>query len=82
MWIGRDAGGQVTCFVADMLVLHDTKALPPTTPSTAVFLPPTPPGTDDRRQAPFTRPSATAEFITTQITDIVDFRAELNARRR
>ncbi|MBO1334828.1 DUF4241 domain-containing protein [Streptomyces sp. VRA16 Mangrove soil] len=27
VWIGRDAAGEVTCFVADMLVLHDSELL-------------------------------------------------------
>lgn len=27
-WIGRTADGEVACFVADMLVLHDAAVLP------------------------------------------------------
>jgi hypothetical protein len=27
VWIGRDADGEVTCFVADMLILGDQEVL-------------------------------------------------------
>jgi hypothetical protein len=82
VWIGRDVDGEVTCFVADMLVLHHAEPLPPTVSSTAAFLEPFPAIADDRREASFTSPSATANFIAAQITDVVDFRAELDAKRR
>ncbi|GAA1655393.1 hypothetical protein GCM10009733_061060 [Nonomuraea maheshkhaliensis] len=51
---GRDAGGDVTAFVADLLVLHDADALPPTAPSTVVCLPSFIPVADDRRETPLT----------------------------
>ncbi|MGW2158421.1 DUF4241 domain-containing protein [Nonomuraea sp. NPDC001699] len=76
VWIGRDADGEVTSFVADMLILHDADALPPTVPSAAVFLPLFTPVADDRRAAPFTSPSATAEFMAAQIRRVVDDWAE------
>lgn len=68
VWIGRDADGEVTLFMADMLILHDADALPPTVPSTAVCLPLSTPVADDRREAPFTSPGATAEFMAAQIS--------------
>lgn len=67
VWAGRDAGGNVTAFVADLLVLHDADALPPTAPSTAVCLPPFIPVADDRRKAPCTSPAATAAFMAAHI---------------
>ncbi|MFI7110273.1 DUF4241 domain-containing protein [Nonomuraea sp. NPDC050227] len=76
VWIGRDADGEVTAFVADMLILHDADSLPPTVPSTAVYLPLTTPVTDDRREAPFTSPGATAAFMTTRINHVIDGWAE------
>ncbi|MFI6925226.1 DUF4241 domain-containing protein [Nonomuraea spiralis] len=72
VWTGRDADGEVTSFVADMLILTDADALPPTVPSTAVCLPPFTPVTGDRREAPFTNPGATAEFMATQISQVTD----------
>ncbi|MET7335592.1 DUF4241 domain-containing protein [Nonomuraea sp. NPDC005650] len=79
VWIGRDADGEVTSFVADMLILHDADALPPTVPSTAVCLPLFAPVADDRREAPFTSPGAAAEFMAAQISHVADGWAE---RRR
>ncbi|MFB4273174.1 DUF4241 domain-containing protein [Nonomuraea sp. GTA35] len=76
VWIGRNADGEVTSFVADMLILNDADALPPTMPSTAVCLPPFTPVTDDHREAPFTSPSATADFMAAQISSVVDLWAE------
>jgi hypothetical protein len=76
VWIGRDADGEVTAFVADMLILHDTDSLPPTVPSTAVYLPLTTSVTDDRREAPFTDPGATATWMTTRINHVIDGWAE------
>ncbi|MER5200789.1 DUF4241 domain-containing protein [Streptomyces sp. NPDC002755] len=81
VWIGRDAEGAVTCLVADMLVLHDADALPPTA-HPATCLSPFPPQVDDRRDAPFTSPGSTSEFIDLQIADIVEFGEELRQRRR
>lgn len=78
--IGRDADGEVTCFVADMLVLHDAEALPPTRSSTALCISPVPVLTGDRREPLFSRPGATADFLAAQITDVADFRAELRAQ--
>lgn len=81
VWIGRDADGEGTCFVADMLVLHHAKALPPTVPSTAACLSPRFTAPEDRREAPFTSPGATAEFIADQIASIVDLATELRTGR-
>ncbi|MFF3203925.1 DUF4241 domain-containing protein [Streptomyces sp. NPDC002962] len=80
VWIGRDADGAVTCMVADMLVLHDADTLPPTARS-ATCLSPFPPHVDDHRDAPFTSPGSTSEFIDAQIADIVAFKEELRSRR-
>ncbi|MEV0830113.1 DUF4241 domain-containing protein [Nonomuraea rubra] len=76
VWIGRNADGEVTSFVADMLILNDADALPPTAPSTAVCLLLHSSVTDDRREAPFTSPTATAEFMAAQITKATDGWAE------
>ncbi len=81
VWIGRDADGAVTCLVADMLVLHDADTLPPTERS-ATCLSPFAPRVEDRRDAPFTSPGSTVEFIDAQIADIVEFKQELRSRRR
>jgi len=82
VWIGRDADGEVTCFIADMLVLHHAEALSPTVPSTSLSLPPFSALADDWREEPFTSPGATAEFIAAQIADTVDFQAERRRSRR
>ncbi|MFJ8440923.1 DUF4241 domain-containing protein [Kitasatospora griseola] len=79
VWIGRDADGEVTCFLADMLLLHRAEALPPTAPTTSVCLPAFPafPALpDDRREQPFTSPGATADFLAAQLAHAVDFLAE------
>ncbi|MFI5533060.1 DUF4241 domain-containing protein [Kitasatospora sp. NPDC051853] len=81
VWIGRDADGAVTCFVADMLVLHHADALPPTVPSPAVTVLPYTPVADDRREAPFTSPGGTAGFLAARIAEVVEAEAEA-ARRR
>ncbi|PJN27957.1 DUF4241 domain-containing protein [Kitasatospora sp. CB02891] len=76
VWIGRDADGEVTCFLADMLLLHRAEALPPTAPDTSVCLPAFPALPDDRRERPFTGPGATADFLAAQLAHAVDFLAE------
>ncbi|MFC6017568.1 DUF4241 domain-containing protein [Plantactinospora solaniradicis] len=63
VWIGRTADGEVTCLVADMLVLHDMRPLPPTAPDTAVFLTPAPTGSGVRPEPNPADPEATAEFL-------------------
>lgn len=81
VWIGRDSDGDVTCFVADMLILHRATPLEPTAPSTAVYVQPPPAAvTGARSQAPFGRPGAIADFIAAQIDDIVAFHARLRER--
>ncbi|MER5932169.1 DUF4241 domain-containing protein [Streptomyces sp. NPDC002054] len=88
VWIGRDADGAVTCFVADMLLLHRATALPPTLASAAVCVPPyAPPADDDQDQdhnqeAPLTDPGATAAFLSLQSAALVDFMAERQAQWR
>ncbi|MFH0177978.1 hypothetical protein ACIA6D_36790 [Streptomyces cacaoi] len=64
-----------------MLVLHDADTLPPTVRS-ATCLSPFAPRVEDRRDAPFTSPGSTSEFIDAQIADIVEFKEELRSRRR
>lgn len=81
VWIGRDAEGAVTCFVADMLVLHNAETLPPTVTRPAACVSPFSGQVTDRRDAPFTDPGSTSEFIKSQIADIVEFRQELRSRR-
>ncbi|KJY26102.1 DUF4241 domain-containing protein [Streptomyces katrae] len=81
VWIGRDAAGAVTCFIADMLVLHGAEPQPPTVSSTAAHVLTFPALIDDRREAPFTDPAATSEFIAELIADIVSFRRERDAVR-
>ncbi|MEO3975286.1 DUF4241 domain-containing protein [Streptomyces sp. CAU 1734] len=76
VWIGRDGEGEVTCFVADMLVLHHAEPQPPVVEPAAFRPPPVPAWADDRREAPFTDPRATAEFIAAQLADVADFMAE------
>jgi hypothetical protein len=72
VWIGRAADGAVTCLVADMLILHDMKPLPPTKPDTAVFLTPTPTPMRDgvRPELKPAGPEATAEFLATVAASI------------
>ncbi|UYQ65727.1 DUF4241 domain-containing protein [Streptomyces peucetius] len=81
VWIGRDAEGAVTCFVADMLVLHNAETLPPTVTRPAACVSPFSGRVTDRRDAPFPDPGSTSEFIKSQIADIVEFRQELRSRR-
>ncbi|WP_159450948.1 DUF4241 domain-containing protein [Micromonospora cremea] len=70
VWIGRTADGEVTCLVADMLVLHDMKPLPPTAPDTTVFLTPTPTLSGVRPEPKPAEPEATAEFLATVAASI------------
>ncbi|MEU9107808.1 DUF4241 domain-containing protein [Streptomyces xanthophaeus] len=81
VWIGRNAVGAVTCFIADMLVLHGAEPEPSTHPSSAAraLLPPTP--CDDRREVPFSDPAATSDFIGELVADIVRFRRERDAAK-
>ncbi|MFI8503320.1 DUF4241 domain-containing protein [Streptomyces sp. NPDC085524] len=81
VWIGRAASGAVTCFVADMLVLHGAEPLPPTVRTPAPYSPPFQGLIDDRREAPFTDPGATSEFIAGLIGELVRFRRERDAVR-
>jgi hypothetical protein len=42
VWIGRGEDGEVTCLLADMLVLNQAESLEPTQPDVATFLRPAP----------------------------------------
>ena len=80
VWIGRTADGEVTCLVADMLVLHHMKPLPPTTPDTAVFLTPTPTGSGVRPEPKPADPEATAEFLATVAASIAANKEQISRR--
>ncbi|GGV20332.1 hypothetical protein GCM10010293_16010 [Streptomyces griseoflavus] len=79
VWIGRTAEGEVTCLVADMLILHRARPLPPTVPDTTTFL--TPPIAQD---APQPRPGNAADasnFISAIVAEIADFKESLRWER-
>ncbi|MGW0993664.1 DUF4241 domain-containing protein [Streptomyces sp. NPDC002523] len=78
VWIGRTAEGEVTCLVADMLILHHAQALPPTAPDTTAFLSPTM-AEDIRRPQPGNAAGA-AEFISATVAEIADFNESLRRR--
>ncbi|WP_319464109.1 DUF4241 domain-containing protein [Micromonospora sp. RTP1Z1] len=80
VWIGRTADGEVTCLVADMLVLHDMKPLPPTAPDTTVFLTPTPTGSGVRPEPKPADPEATAEFLATVAASIAAKKEQVSRR--
>lgn len=78
VWIGRTAGGEVTCLVADMLVLHGARALPPTAPGTAAFLTPAQGGGGPVPEPG--EPGAAAAFLRAVADDVAAFRAGLPRR--
>jgi hypothetical protein len=80
VWIGRTADGKITCLVADMLLLHHTKPLPPTTPDTATFLTPTPTGSSVRPESKPAGPEATAEFLDTVAASIAAKKKQISRR--
>nr|WP_161556638.1 DUF4241 domain-containing protein [Micromonospora acroterricola] len=80
VWIGRTAAGEVTCLVADMLVLHDVKSLPPTAPDTTAFLTPTPTGSGGRPEPKPTDPEATAGFLAAVAASIAGKKEQVGRR--
>ncbi|MEV6176819.1 DUF4241 domain-containing protein [Streptomyces sp. NPDC052016] len=78
VWIGRTAEGEVTCLVADMLILHHAQALPPTEPDTTVFLSPA-----TAEELPRPRPGSAgdaAAFIGAMVAQVADFAEGLRRR--
>ncbi|NUP39391.1 MAG: DUF4241 domain-containing protein [Streptomyces sp.] len=75
VWIGRTVDGEVSCLVADMLVLHGARPLPPTPPDTTAFLSPPPPE-DSPRPRPGS-PGDSAEAVAALIAGVADFSKRL-----
>ncbi|MFF7142733.1 DUF4241 domain-containing protein [Streptomyces nodosus] len=75
VWIGRTTDGEVTCLVADMLILHHAQALPPTVPDTTAFLSPTM-AEDVLRPRPGNAQDA-SEFISAMVAEVADFKESL-----
>ncbi|WP_203887330.1 DUF4241 domain-containing protein [Planotetraspora kaengkrachanensis] len=80
VWIGRTADGEVTCLVADMLILHDMKPLPPTAPDTAVFRTSTPTGGSVRPEPKPADPESTAEFLAGVAADLEAMKEQFGRR--
>ncbi|MYU22346.1 DUF4241 domain-containing protein [Streptomyces sp. SID8352] len=72
VWIGRTEEGEVTCMVADMLILRDAQPLPPTAPDPTAFLSPVP-ESDDPRPRPGNVGEA-SDFISAIIAEMVEFK--------
>ncbi len=79
VWVGRSAAGEVTCLVADMLILHHARPLPPTAPDTTTFRSPTTVQAISGPQEPGTAGQAAA-YIAALITEVADFSESLRHR--
>ncbi len=75
VWIGRTTEGEVTCLVADMLILHHAQALPPTVPDTTAFLAPAV-AEGALRPRPGNAQDA-SEFISAMVAEVADFTESL-----
>ncbi|WP_159667103.1 DUF4241 domain-containing protein, partial [Streptomyces mexicanus] len=79
VWIGRSAAGEVTCLVADMLILHHARPLPPTAPDTTTFRFPATVQDTPGPHEPGTAGEAAA-YIAALITEVADFNESLRHR--
>ncbi|MFD0544474.1 DUF4241 domain-containing protein [Streptomyces mexicanus] len=79
VWVGRSAAGEVTCLVADMLILHHARPLPPTAPDTTTFRFPAAVQDTPGPQEPGTAGEAAA-YIAALITEVADFKEGLRHR--
>ncbi|MFG2818274.1 DUF4241 domain-containing protein [Kitasatospora sp. NPDC048365] len=80
VWIGRDADGAVTCFVADLLQLRGAEPLPPTEQSAAVVRSPFHGTADGRREEPTAAPSARADFLARELAELTALRDRVSRR--
>lgn len=82
VWIGRDAAGEVTCFVADMLVLNDAELLSGPTSSATRFVEgvsAVSPISRSTEHAPVFQPGATGRFLVNLCTEAAQMRQRINS---